>query len=292
MGTVYVIGAGFSKTCDIATDFEMLDNLNRVLDSPVQKDGTPERTTIDHLREQNFRDQRDVSFELFMSTLSSLKFSAEYLGGSQNVFREAEKEIRTALRKYLIARVSAVDWNSEGRPILDFMRNVNWTCDFILTFNYDLLIEAAAKRLNLDLGERVIHMHGAINERTLAWPTYTKFAYRTTKMPLGPRWKKAFDILRNQAQIDRLVFIGYSMPPTDLEAKSLFNYVDWYNKDSLLAPAFYQGKQVPQDKCYTYGIVVVNPANAITSNYNFFRRRPLFLQMTLEAWVQKHHLRP
>jgi len=31
MTTVYVIGAGFSKTCGIATDMEMLDVLNPLL---------------------------------------------------------------------------------------------------------------------------------------------------------------------------------------------------------------------------------------------------------------------
>lgn len=166
------------------------------------------------------------------------------------------------------------------------MERVDWKHDFILTFNYDLLLEAAAKRLDLDVGKRIIHLHGAINERTLAWPTYTKFAYRTTKAPLAPRWKSAFNILRNQAKIDRLVFIGYSMPPSDLEAKSLFNYADWYNR---MSGPYYEGKPVPADKHYSYPIFVVNPSKKIAKNYEFFRKAPVFLTLKLEKWLKKPH---
>ncbi len=289
MGTVYILGAGSSRTCGIATDVEMLDSLNPMLKATVDKGGGPPRTMIEHLREQNFLNQREVSFELFMSTLSSLKFLPDSLGSGKNVFREEEKEIRNALRTYLKSRVSSVNWHIEGKTILDFMRRIDWGRDFILTFNYDLLLEAAAKRLALSTGERIIHLHGAIGEGTLAWPTYTKFAYRTTKMPLAPRWKKAFGILRNQSEIDRLVFIGYSMPPSDLEAKSLFNYADWYNTDSTRMPAFYEGKRVPADRCYSYDIVVVNPSKTIAQNYGFFRKAPQFLPLTLAEWVRKPH---
>jgi len=291
MGTVFILGAGFSKTCGIATDMEMLDALNPMLPrTPQPKDiGREPRTTIEHFREQNFLDQRKVSFELFMSTLSSLKFLSDSLETGRNVFREGEKEIQSALRTYLKSCVSDVNWVFEGKTILDFMRRVDWKHDFILTFNYDLLLEAAAERLALNVSERIIHLHGAIGERTLAWPTYTKFAYRTTKMPLAPRWKKAFGILRNQAKIDRLIFIGYSMPPSDLEAKSLFNYVDWYNTDSLRMSAFYEGERVPAERCYSYEIVVVNPCETIAQNYGFFRKTPLFLPLTLEDWVRKPH---
>lgn len=284
MGTVYILGAGFSKTCGIATDLEMLDALNPMLEATVEKRGGPPRTTIEYLREQNFFNQREVGFELFMSTLSSLKFSAEYLMPGRNVFREEERELRSTLRAYLKSRVRNVNWEAGGKTVLDFLRRVNWEHDFILTFNYDLLLEAAAKRLDLIVGERIIHLHGAIGERTLAWPTYTKFSYRTTKLPLAPRWKRAFYVLRNQAEIDRLVFIGYSMPPTDLEAKALFNYADLYNSLPDVRP-FYKGRPVPADKCYSYEIVVVNPCKTIAPNYGFFRKAPLFLPMTLEKWL-------
>jgi hypothetical protein len=208
------------------------------------------------------------------------------MGPGKNVFRREEKEIRSALRTYLKSCVNGINWEVQGKPILDFMRRVDWKQDFILTFNYDLLLEEAARRLELVVDERVIHLHGAISERTLAWPTYTKFAYRTTKMPLAPRWKKAFAILRNQAQIDRLLFIGYSMPPSDLEAKSLFNYADWYNTDSLRMPAFYEGRRVRADKCYSYEIVVVNPCKDVARNYAFLRKTPQFLLLTLKAWLK------
>jgi len=103
------------------------------------------------------------------------------------------------------------------------------------------------------------------------------------EVTLAPRWKKAFDVLRNQEEIDKLVFIGYSMPPSDLEAKSLFNYADWYNRMS--GPS-YEGKRVPADKHYSYPIVVVNPDPNIKSNYEFFRKVPVFHLLTLEEWLR------
>jgi hypothetical protein len=87
---------------------------------------------------------------------------------------------------------------------------------------------SSSGEVGASIADRVLHLHGAISEQNLAWPTYTKFAYRTTKTTLGPRWKQAFEVLRDHAAIKKLVFIGYSMPASDLEAKGLFNYTDWY----------------------------------------------------------------
>ena len=286
MGTVYILGAGFSKTCGIATDLEMLDTLNPFLKREIPEGGGTSRTTIEHCREQNFRGQKEVSFELFMSTLSALKFLPDALGlhGGKNVFRSGERELRRVLTDYLTGCVSKVDWNGNGKTILDFVRTVDWQHDHILTFNYDLLLEAAVKKSGNVAEGRIIHLHGAIAEEQLAWPIYTKFAYRTTKTPLAPRWKEAFLILRDQIQLDRVIFIGYSMPPSDFEARGLFNYVDWYN--SLPDTPFVRGELVPVAKRYTYPIVVVNPSPTVKPNYAFFRRTPKFIPLTLEGWLR------
>ena len=135
MGTVYILGAGFSKTCGIATDLEMLDSLNPMLGATVEKGGGAPRTTIEHLREQNFHNQQKVGFELFMSTLSALKFLPEYLEVNRNIPQEEEQEIRMVLRKYLKSCVRRVNWEIEGKTILDFVEHVDWKNDFILTFN-------------------------------------------------------------------------------------------------------------------------------------------------------------
>jgi hypothetical protein len=117
-----------------------------------------------------------------------------------------------------------------------------------------------------------------------AWPTYIKFAYKTTKEPLAPRWKSAFNLLRDQASLDRIAFIGYSMPPSDLEAKSLFNYSDWYNYTTK-PPAFHGGKRIPDAKCYGYEIIVVNPDRKVRRNFDFFRKRVSFRYKTLGEWL-------
>ena len=99
MGNVYVLGAGFSKTCDIATDYEMLDALNPLLAATKDKSGVVD-TCIDSLRKQNFPKQKILSFEAFMSTLSALKVLPEFIGTEPNVFTSEEKEIHRVLKRY------------------------------------------------------------------------------------------------------------------------------------------------------------------------------------------------
>lgn len=225
MSTVYILGAGFSRTCGIATDAEMLSELDPLLKLHSIKPWG-KTTAIRSIREQMFRREREVGFEKFMTTLSSLKFMGDYLDNSENIFRESEKEVKSALKRYLESKVKSVNWANEGKSILRFISRVDWNADYVITFNYDLLLESAARHLEVDVKERILHLHGTISGRAIAWPTYTKFAYRTTKTSLGPLWKKAFQILRcqveNQTPINKLIFIGYSMPNTDLEAMSLF----------------------------------------------------------------------
>lgn len=69
-GTVYILGAGFSKTCNISTDLEMLGALNPRLKTESAEDP---RKTIDFLLEQSFHCETKVGFEYFMSTLYAEK---------------------------------------------------------------------------------------------------------------------------------------------------------------------------------------------------------------------------
>lgn len=50
MGAIYVVGAGVSKTCDIATDLEMLDKLNPLLEHTPSKLDTVLRTRPEALK--------------------------------------------------------------------------------------------------------------------------------------------------------------------------------------------------------------------------------------------------
>ena len=294
MRTIYILGAGFSKTCGIATDLEMLDALNPLLDRTEQpKDPGNNKTSIEYFREQNFHHRQNVGFEEFLSTLSASKFSSEYLELDRDVFEEDEAEIQSTLKCYLRCKVENVDWAGKGKIILDFVEQVDWEHDHILTFNYDLLLEAAAAKNNVNgFKDRIIHLHGAVDDDTLAWPTYTKFAHETVKVPLMGRWKKAYDILRDHGKIDRLAFIGYSMPPSDLEAKSLFNYTDHYNFLSTVHDKHQNDSAnrtgIPEEKRYAYEITVVNPCQKVQENYEFFRKSPIFEELTLEEWLNKN----
>ena len=69
MRTIYVLGAGFSKSCGIATDLEMLMALNDRLPRDGSKLKSEPQTSIEHMLEQVFKG-RIVGFEQFMSTLS------------------------------------------------------------------------------------------------------------------------------------------------------------------------------------------------------------------------------
>lgn len=286
-GTIYVLGAGFSRTCGIATDYEMLSALNPLLKRTLNKDGT-RNTYIEAIREQNFSRQKSIGFENFMSAISALKYLPEFLGPGKNVFQDAEREIRAALRTYLRSAVATIAWDSSrsgGKSILDFVKRVDWTRDAILTFNYDLLLETALKKVRVSSNPTILHLHGAIGERILAWPTYKKLAYRNTRTQLAIRWKTAFKLLRDRARLKEIVFIGYSMPPTDLEAKGLFNYADWYNcGDSKLAATGRLLSRVPPNEHYGYKITVVNPG-VVTRNYSFFRKRINFKKATLADWL-------
>ena len=69
--TIYILGAGFSASCGIATDATMLDALNPLMDStPPPKSPDEPGTDIDYLRKQLFPGRKEIGFENFMSILS------------------------------------------------------------------------------------------------------------------------------------------------------------------------------------------------------------------------------
>jgi hypothetical protein len=191
----------------------------------------------------------------------------------RNIFAEGEKEIRRVLKRYLRQSVRRVDWQADGEVILEFVRQANWSKDVVITFNYDLLLEEAMKKIGVDAADRILHLHGSLAGGTLAYPTYRKLAYRNTRTALAKRWKEALGHLRRLSHTDRLVFIGYSMPPSDFEAKGLFNYSDWYNT--------YVSKEH-----YTYPIILVNNDLKVGENYKFLRRPPRLCIETFASWVK------
>lgn len=242
----------------------MLQTLNGRMQRTQNKDGI--RTTpIESLLDQNF-EGKFVGLETFLSTLSALKFMPEYLKLDTNVVKNEEKEIRKALRMYLSDVTNSIDLNDSANPVRKFANQVNWQQDLVITFNYDLLLEKTLEQ-GAQQEIRILHLHGSLKDKTLAYPDFRKFAYRKRRDLFAPRWKRAFEELRNHQNLRRIVFIGYSMPPSDFEAKSLFNYSDWYNNRAK------------------YEIVVVNPDPAILPNYGFLRKSIRYHRMTLERYV-------
>ena len=227
MRTIYVLGAGFSKSCGIATDPEMLVALNKRLPRAPGKLNSEPKTSIEHFLEQAFKG-RNVGFEQFMSTLSGLKFMPSYLKVETDIFSEIEAEIACALRDYLTEATAAINFGCSGNPVRKFCQSVDWNVDLIITFNYDLLLEGALKATGTSHDNRILHLHGSLNDGTLVYPNTRKFTDRSDRISYAGRWRAAFQELRDHTNLRKLVFIGYSMPPSDYEARGLFNYTDWY----------------------------------------------------------------
>jgi len=201
----------------------------------------------------------------------ALNYMPEYLELDRNIFRDDAREIRAGLRKYLKEAMAAVNWTTTGQSVLKFVRSIDWKNDSVITFNYDLLVEHALDKLGISpSGDSILHLHGSLSDKQMAYPTARKFAYKGNKKRFGPRWKKSFEALRSLGKTDRLIFIGYSLPPTDLEARGLFNYADWYN--------------MPLDR-YSYTVTVVNNDPCVLANYNWFRRPITLHKMTFAEWV-------
>lgn len=282
MRTIYVLGAGFLKSCAVATDAEMLKVLDDQMHATPNKDGTV-TTVIQSLLHQNFEGNY-VGFEHFMSTLAGLKFLPEFMRIDQNIFRKEEKAVMTALRKYLCHAAAQTDLASKDNPIGRFVEAVNWKEDLIITFNYDLLLERAAECRKIDAISKILHLHGSLADKTLVYPNFHKFAYRTKRDYFSARWKQAYDSLNAERErLARIVFIGYSLPPSDFEARSLFNYSDWYNFTSASENVY---SPIPQDRRYSYEIIVVNPDARVVPNYSFFRKKITYHRLKIEDFVR------
>ncbi len=272
---IYILGAGFSATCEIATDANMLDALNPLMDrTPPPKAHNSPGTDIDSLRNQLFG-KKEIGFETFMSALNSQPFLSECLDpGGKNIFEEQEEKIVCALRKYLKDKVIAAIGNGFDKPIRQFIDRVNWDKDIVITFNYDLLLEKFLEKKRINPKDRIIHLHGSLDDPMLVYPNYRKFTDEAQRKYFAERWKSAFKYLRGQVDtepVSEWVFIGYSMPATDAEAMGLFAYSDYYN---------YSGQG------YGYKIIVVNPDPGVMKNYAFFRKKEItYHRLTLEEYL-------
>lgn len=274
---IYILGAGFSATCEIATDANMLDALNPLMDStPPPKAPNSAGTGIDFLRDQLFFGKNEIGFESFMSVLNSQSFLSECLDpGGKNIFEQQEGNVVSALRKYLEDKVDAAIATGQDNPICQFIDRVNWEKDVVITFNYDLLLEKFLEEKQISPKHEIIHLHGSLLDgQTLVYPNYRKFTEKAQRNYFTERWKNAFEYLRERTDtepVSEWVFIGYSMPVTDAEAMGLFAYADYYN---------YSGQR------YGYKIIVVNPDPGAMKNYAFFRKKEItYCPLTLEEYL-------
>lgn len=271
--TIYILGAGFSASCEIATDREMLDELNNFLDNtPPAKSSGERKTSIDYLRDQLFHNQQDYGFETFMSVLNGQSFLAKCLDPDNKIFEEEEEKIILALRKYLTNKVDAAVSKGQHNPVCTFIDRVNWEIDVVITFNYDLLLERFLEQKRITPRNKILHLHGSLNDSMLVYPNYNKFASESHQMFFQDRWRDAYNILRQKegsAAVAEWQFIGYSMPPTDSQARGLFAYVDHDNQGSK----------------HQYKISVVNPDHDIQKNYSFLRKKIIFHELKLETYL-------
>lgn len=275
--TIYILGAGFSATCGIATDANMLEALNPLMDdTPPPKAPNTHGTDIDYLRNQLFPGRKEIGFEAFMSILSGQSFLPECLYPDEkgnSISEQQERNIETALRKYLENKVDAAIVQGLDNPICQFIDHVNWNKDVVITFNYDLLLEKFLEKKQIDPTHEIIHLHGSLADQALVYPNYRKFTDQGQKEYFSERWKRAFQFLRGQEDNEPVcewIFIGYSMPVTDAEAMGLFAYSDYYNYGSA---------------GYGYRIITINPDPGVIKNYAFFRKEITYYRLTLEEYL-------
>jgi hypothetical protein len=276
--TIYILGAGFSATCGIATDANMLEELNPLLDdTPPLKLPNLLGTSVDHLREQLFFGQNKIGFETFMSALNSQSFLSECVNSTPpNLFEQAEEEIVRALRKYLQDKVDAATSNGLANPICKFIDRVDWNKDIVITFNYDLLLEKFLEQKQIQPKNEILHLHGSLTDSILIYPNQRKFITSLQKTTFSKRWKDAFDLLlekRDAEPVNEWIFIGYSMPQTDGEAMGLFAYADFYRLGR------------------NYKISVVNPDPSAIKNYAFFRKEIIYYRLTMEEYLSHHSVK-
>lgn len=270
---IYILGAGFSASCGIATDANMLDELNPLLDNtPPPKSPNLPGTYVDFIRNQLFFGKRDIGFEAFMSALNSQTFLSNAINpNGQDVFHDAEEEIVAALRKYLDEKVDFALKNKMTNSIELFVERVNWDKDIVITFNYDLLLEKILEKKQIKPANEIIHLHGSLVEPILVYPNSRKFTNPVEIENFSKRWKDAFDYLLGKKDAETVsdwIFIGYSMPATDSEAMGLFAYADFYNSNQK------------------YHISVINPDSNIIKNYAFFRRPITYHRSTLASYLE------
>lgn len=275
--TIYILGAGFSATCGIATDANMLEALNPLMDDtpPPKAPNTP-GTDIDYLRNQLFPGRKEIGFEAFMSILSGQSFLPECLYPNEkgnSIPEQQEQNIENVLRKYLESKVGDAVIKGLDNPICKFISRVNWDTDIVITFNYDLLLEKFLEEQKINPRHEIIHLHGSLTDQVLVYPNYRKFTDQEQRRYFSERWKRAFQYLRGQEDNEPVcewVFIGYSMPVTDAEALGLFAYADYYNYGSAE---------------YKYSISVINPDPGVMKNYAFFRKEITHFRLTLEEYL-------
>ena len=265
----------------------MLEKLNPLVEKERDElENVSGLTAIDHLCDQNFAG-RKVGFEQFMSTLNALKLAPAWMTLKPNNFRKYQRVIQAALRTYLSEKVESIMREKTYGPIAKFVAHVDWAKDVIFTFNYDMLLERTLRAHTVSPSNAVVHLHGSIDKDDLVYPVSHKFAYQTMRKPFQARWLSAFNLLRDHSTIDRLVFIGYSMPQSDLEARGLFNYADRENYLESLPRSIpmMKRKGIPATRCYAYDIQIVNPDAGIVLNYDFFRKPISFHRMTMQDYL-------
>lgn len=187
-GTCYILGAGFSHSAGLPLASELTEAVIRhywradLMDqsvSPVIVDradfGGEEWIEDRHFLRMLFApfdfETTWPDFELMLTVLDDAAAWMESLGvsGLDNTARRVRKELINALASFIAMRVTVVE-DARLEPIMRFLRKLDPTRDTIISFNWDTLVEIAARARGtaISLGDGqpgvpLIKPHGSID---------------------------------------------------------------------------------------------------------------------------------
>lgn len=251
---VFILGSGFSKSCGYPTSRELFGKLIEHLDQCRWKHFEPyKENCLEALQDLgvDLCKKEEICFENLL--LKIKEFSA--LGKDRKGIYIPLRDVLTETTKAYFFKIQSEE-SREFKTAVNFIKNINACqriCDLenvIISFNWDLLVEHAAKILNVGHsygfdgeGILILKPHGSINWiRTANYDGAQILNILTDYDPehkikdrqvmIMPGDKEKPNIRKLQAiweQVEKvlsisteIIFIGYSFPDYDEYSKQIF----------------------------------------------------------------------